>query len=132
MPRKWFAPHSAVLSTANNISRKDYGLELVVCIAVFCYINGFAGNFTYDDTFAITNNQDVVGPGWKLPGMFVHDFWGQDISMHPPSPYASCASHLPSLSLPAPIVLFYSARILPLKYAVLAPNLGSRLTGVLA
>ncbi len=56
------------------------GVEIVAMVAVLCYCNGIGGKFTYDDTFAITTNYDVIGPGWRLPDIFVHDFWGQDIS----------------------------------------------------
>jgi hypothetical protein len=41
------------------------------------YYNACDGGFVFDDIFAIRENKDVLSGGWDV---FVHDFWGQDIS----------------------------------------------------
>jgi protein O-mannosyl-transferase len=51
---------------------------LVVALAVVVHLNALPNDFAYDDLFAITRNGDVTTS--PLSDIFVHDFWGQDIT----------------------------------------------------
>ncbi|XP_067669523.1 protein O-mannosyl-transferase TMTC4-like isoform X2 [Haliotis asinina] len=48
---------------------------LVFCLAVLCFAISHDAGFVYDDTWAITNNRDVL-PETPLITIFAHDFWG--------------------------------------------------------
>jgi hypothetical protein len=51
---------------------------LLACVAgCIPYYNVGKCDFVFDDIFAIKENKDVMYGGWDV---FLHDFWGQDIS----------------------------------------------------
>jgi hypothetical protein len=53
---------------------------LVVMLALMSYGNSSWGQFVFDDSEAILNNQDVADlDGTSLQQVFSHDFWGKDI-----------------------------------------------------
>ncbi|CAH0393458.1 unnamed protein product [Bemisia tabaci] len=52
---------------------------VVGLLAVLCYVGSLNGDFVFDDSEAVVNNDDVqlTTPVWKL---FSHDFWGTRIT----------------------------------------------------
>ena len=50
----------------------------VFCAAVLCFVNSYDGEFVFDDTEAVENNQDLR-PSEPLLNIFQHDFWGKKL-----------------------------------------------------
>ena len=48
-------------------------------IAFTLYVNTFTAGYVWDDRAAVVGNSDVVG-GDSIMSLFLHDFWGQDIT----------------------------------------------------
>ncbi|CAI8035646.1 Protein O-mannosyl-transferase TMTC4, partial [Geodia barretti] len=56
------------------------GRVLVAGLALGCYANSCWGDFVFDDSEAVINNQDVDPGATSLADVFSHDFWGTNIS----------------------------------------------------
>ena len=56
------------------------GRVLVAGLALSCYANSCWGDFVFDDSEAVINNQDVDPGATSLVDVFSHDFWGTNIS----------------------------------------------------
>lgn len=52
---------------------------LVALFSLICYWSSVRGDFVFDDSEAIVNNEDVTGDA-SVSAIFSHDFWGGDIS----------------------------------------------------
>ena len=52
---------------------------VVFCVSVLCYFNSCKGDFVFDDSEAIEGNKDL-NPDIPLGKLFLHDFWGTNIS----------------------------------------------------
>ena len=52
---------------------------VVFCVSVLCYFNSCKGDFVFDDSEAIEGNKDL-NPDVPLGKLFLHDFWGTNIS----------------------------------------------------
>ena len=52
---------------------------VVSCASVLCYFNSCKGDFVFDDSEAIVGNKDLK-PDIPLGKLFLHDFWGTNIS----------------------------------------------------
>jgi tetratricopeptide (TPR) repeat protein len=50
-------------------------LLIVAIVATACYLNSLDGDFVLDDSFAVTNNEDLR-PSTPLSSLLAHDFWG--------------------------------------------------------
>lgn len=47
-------------------------------ILSLCFVNSYDGDFVFDDTEAIVNNDDIrITPIWQI---FKNDFWGTNLS----------------------------------------------------
>lgn len=57
-----------------------FGRALVAGLALGCYVNSCWGDFVFDDSEAVVNNQDVDPGASSLAEVFSHDFWGENIS----------------------------------------------------
>ena len=56
------------------------GRTLVAGLALGCYANSCWGDFVFDDSEAVINNQDVDPGATSLADVFSHDFWGTNMS----------------------------------------------------
>ena len=54
---------------------------LVAGLALACFANSCWGNFVFDDSEAIINNNDVDPGATSISQVFSHDFWGSNISL---------------------------------------------------
>uniref|UniRef100_A0A673KSH9 dolichyl-phosphate-mannose--protein mannosyltransferase n=1 Tax=Sinocyclocheilus rhinocerous TaxID=307959 RepID=A0A673KSH9_9TELE len=48
-------------------------------VALICFINGYDGDFVFDDSEAIINNKDL-NPDTPLSNIWKNDFWGSNLS----------------------------------------------------
>jgi len=65
--------------TSPTIPKHMWALILIPFIGCLVYLNTLAGDFVYDDRFAIERNKMVTdSPG--VSDFFTTDFWGRDIS----------------------------------------------------
>ncbi|XP_013379791.1 transmembrane and TPR repeat-containing protein 4-like [Lingula anatina] len=51
----------------------------VFLLAVLCYANSYDGDFVFDDSEAIINNEDLMS-SVPLTDLFYHDFWGSKLA----------------------------------------------------
>lgn len=51
---------------------------IVFVTAFLCYLNSLEGEFVFDDTEAIINNEDVR-PSTPITQVFQNDFWGTSL-----------------------------------------------------
>ncbi|GFR64242.1 transmembrane and TPR repeat-containing protein 4-like [Elysia marginata] len=65
---------------ANDISKLTAGVA-VFGAAVLCFVNSYDGDFVFDDSEAIVNNNDLL-PSTPLLSIFQHDFWGKKLGNH--------------------------------------------------
>ena len=61
------------------ISTKFLYYSSVVVISIVVYLNSINGEFVHDDLVAIVRNPDVTEQT-SIMEVFVHDFWGREIS----------------------------------------------------
>ncbi|KAK3796778.1 hypothetical protein RRG08_045784 [Elysia crispata] len=54
---------------------------VVFCSAVLCFVNSYDGDFVFDDSEAVENNQDLL-LSTPLMSLFQHDFWGKKLGNH--------------------------------------------------
>jgi len=53
--------------------------SLLALLALYAFHNSMAGDFTFDDRYAILENQDMK-PTANWSGILQHDFWGQSLA----------------------------------------------------
>ena len=53
---------------------------LIFAMGLITFGNSINGSFVFDDTEAIINNKDVTSPKTSIAALFLHDFWGSNIS----------------------------------------------------
>lgn len=52
---------------------------LIICVSLACYWHSCYGEFVFDDSEAIINNNDLR-PETPVSKLFVHDFWGGNLT----------------------------------------------------
>lgn len=57
----------------------SYASAVVFVLAVVCFASSYDGDFVFDDSEALVNNNDL-SPDTPITTLFFHDFWGKNLA----------------------------------------------------